>query len=399
MARQSKPPSYLLHRQSGQAMTVVKGPDGRRKQVLLGPYGSDESKAQYARIVAEWDASPARLTSRTPATPLLTVADVAAKFMAHARLHYRHPDGTPTSEVNNHVQAFKRLTEVYGPTPAADFSPLKLKALRRRWIDDGICRPQVNARAGRVRRLFRWASAEELVPLAVHQALALVAGLQKGRTEAAEPDPVTPVPDAHFDTVLPYLRGPARDLVRLLRVSGMRPSEGCLLRWRDIDQTADVWVYRPGQHKTGWRGKERVVLLGPQARAILTTYSGKDPDAFVFDPRDAVAGLHAERAERRVTKFYESRQGWQKASERGPSRVRGRYDVNTLNQAVRRACGKAAVLVWSTGQLRHSFATAARKAGAVEVVKTLLGHAYLSTTEIYAERDLGPAAELIKRVG
>ena len=64
MARKSKPPSYLLHRQSGQAMTVVKDPDGRRRQVLLGTYGSDSSKEEYARIVAEWSASPARVTSR-----------------------------------------------------------------------------------------------------------------------------------------------------------------------------------------------------------------------------------------------------------------------------------------------------------------------------------------------
>jgi integrase len=374
MARQSKPPSYLLHRQSGQAMTVVKGPDGRRKQVLLGRYGSDQSKAEFARIVAEWDASPARLTSRTPATPLLTVGDVAAKFMAHARLHYRHPDGTATSEVNNYAQAFKRLAELYGPTPAAEFSPLKLKALRRRWVDDGICRPQVNGRAGRIRRMFKWAAAEELVPVA-------------------------PASDADINAVLPYLRGPARDLVRLLRVTGMRPSEACTLRWGDIDQTADVWVYRPLRHKTGWRGKARVVLLGPQARGIMAAYAGKDPAACVFDPRDAVAGLHAERAERRVTRYYASRQGWQKAVERRPSRVRGRYDVNSLNQAVRRACEKAGVPVWSTGQLRHTFATAARKMGGVEVVKTLLGHAYISTTEVYAERDLGPAGELIKRVG
>jgi site-specific recombinase XerC len=57
------------------------------------------------------------------------------------------------------------------------------------------------------------------------------------------------------------------------------------------------------------------------------------------------------------------------------------------------------VPVWSTGQLRHSFATQARKAGGVEAVKTLLGHVFISTTEIYAERDLERAAELINMVG
>jgi integrase len=389
MARQSKPPSYLLHRQSGQAMTVVRAPDGRRRQVLLGPYGSEESKAEYARVLAEWSASAARLTSRTSDSAGPTVAALVERFKEHVRLHYRHADGTPTSEVNNYTQALRRLEDLYGPTPAAMFSPLKLKALRRRWMDDGICRPQVNARA----------AAEELVPVAVCQALALVPGLQRGRTEAAEPDPVRPVSDAHVEAALPHLLPPARDLVRLLRATGMRPSEGCMIRWRDIDRSADVWVYRPASHKTGWRGKERAVLLGPLSRQILAGYADQSYEEFLFDPRRAVAALHAERAERRVTKYYGSRQGWQKGVARGPSAVRRRYDVNSLNQAIRRACEKAGVPVWSAGQLRHTFATAARKTGGVEVVKTLLGHAFISTTEVYAERDLGAAADLIRRVG
>jgi len=380
-------------------MTVIKAPDGRRKQVLLGPYGSDESTSEYAKIVAEWNASPARVTSRTPAAPTLTIADLVTKFTHHARTHYRHPDGTPTSEVNNYAQAFKRLIELYGSAAAIEFTALKLKALRQRWVEDGICRPQVNARAGRVRRLFKWGAGEELVPLAVYQSLAIVPGLKRGRCEATEPEPVVPVLDAHFHAALPYLRGPARDLVRLLRLTGMRPSEGCQLRWRDIDQTDDVWSYQPGRHKTNWCGKTRIVLLGPQARAIITAYAGRDLDAYVFDPREAVKGLHAERAELRVTKYYKSRQGWQTRVQRMPSRVKNWYSVDSINQAVRRACERAGVPVWSTGQLRHTFATAARKVVGVEVVETLLGHSFISTTEVYAERDLGAARELIRRVG
>jgi len=237
------------------------------------------------------------------------------------------------------------------------------------------------------------------VPFAVYQALTVIQGLQSGRTEAAEPDLVSPVSDADIEAVLPHLRAPARDLVRLLRATGMRPSEACMIRWRDVDRTGDVWLFRPIRHKSGWRGKGRVVLLGPTAREILINYAGKGNDEFLFNPRDAVAALHAERAVRRATKYYRSRQGWQKDVERGPSRFRVRYDVTSLNQAVRRACERAGAPVWSTGRLRHTFATAARKVAGVEVVKTLLGHAFISTTEVYAERDLVPAKELIRRVG
>jgi hypothetical protein len=42
--------------------------------------------------------------------------------------------------------------------------------------------------------VFKWAAAEELTPAAVHQALTAVVGLKRGRCDAPETDPVTPVP-------------------------------------------------------------------------------------------------------------------------------------------------------------------------------------------------------------
>jgi hypothetical protein len=44
----------------------------------------------------------------------------------------------------------------------------------------------------RVRRLFKWAAAEELVPASIPQALSMVEGLRKGETEAPESEGVRP---------------------------------------------------------------------------------------------------------------------------------------------------------------------------------------------------------------
>ena len=55
----------------------------------------------------------------------------------------------------------------------------------------------------RLRHVFKWAAGEQLIPPAVHQALACVAGLQRGRTKASEPEPVGPVDEAVVDTTLP----------------------------------------------------------------------------------------------------------------------------------------------------------------------------------------------------
>ncbi|HEV3146287.1 MAG TPA: hypothetical protein VGZ47_20540 [Gemmataceae bacterium] len=48
-------PSYRLHKQSGQAVVTL--PDartGKGKDMLLGEYGSEESKKEYQRVIREW---------------------------------------------------------------------------------------------------------------------------------------------------------------------------------------------------------------------------------------------------------------------------------------------------------------------------------------------------------
>jgi hypothetical protein len=86
----------------------------------------------------------------------------------------------------------KRLRQWYGKTQAVEFGPLALKALRQRMIDEGLSRNAINRHVGRIRRIFRWAASEELLPVTTHQALPTVPGLRKGRGEARESDPRAP---------------------------------------------------------------------------------------------------------------------------------------------------------------------------------------------------------------
>src|SRR5207247_5755949 len=97
----------------------------------------------------------------------LTLNEVMVAFWAHPEHHYRHPDGTPTSELNEYRRSLRPVKELYGHTPAAEFGPLALKAVRQRLV-------------------FKWAVSEELVPHGVYAALATVAGLAKGRSPARE---------------------------------------------------------------------------------------------------------------------------------------------------------------------------------------------------------------------
>jgi hypothetical protein len=74
------------------------------------------------------------------------------------------------------------------------FSPFKLKAVRRTLIDAEVSRGVINQRVGRMKRLFKRAVAEELVPESVHRALLAVEGLKVGGSEARETDRIEPVP-------------------------------------------------------------------------------------------------------------------------------------------------------------------------------------------------------------
>src|SRR5205814_1856338 len=132
------------------------------------------------------------------------------------------------------------------------------KAVRQTMIVAGLCRGLINQRVGKLRRVFKWAAGEELVPFAVYQALTAVAGLQKGRTDAREAEPVGPVAEEHVRAVLPFLRPQVRGMIELQLLTGMRPGEVVRLRPCDLDTSGDVWFYRPPQHKTAHRGKARV---------------------------------------------------------------------------------------------------------------------------------------------
>jgi integrase len=263
-------PSYVLHKQSGQGRLVWYDQIGSRQQKLLpGPFGSPESLAAKARLELEIATSPIR----TPAAGRdgISVNELLLAFLEHAERHYRGPDGNPTGEWREYKLVSRRVRVLYGEIPVAEFGPLKLKAIRQGMVDAGMCRGVVNQRIGRVRRIFKWGVGEELVPPTVFQALAAVAGLQQGRTEARETQPVRPVPAEVADATLPLLTPHVRAMVELLRYTGMRPAEVCAMTLNQIERGA-AWAYRPVRHKTAHHGKGRAIPLGPKARAVLSAF-------------------------------------------------------------------------------------------------------------------------------
>ncbi len=55
---------------------------------------------------------------------------------------------------------------------------------------------------------------------------------------------------------------------------------------------------------------------------------------------------------------------------------------------------------WSPNQLRHSLATEVRQTEqSLESVAAVLGHANINTSEIYAERNMQLAIQIMRRIG
>ena len=54
---------------------------------------------------------------------------------------------------------------------------------------------------------------------------------------------------------------------------------------------------------------------------------------------------------------------------------------------------------WTPNQLRHSTATEMRKQFGLEAAQVTLGHSQADVTQIYAERDMGLAAEIMRKIG
>jgi integrase len=241
-------PKYRKHRASGQAIVTIEGRD-----IYLGPHNSKASRLEYDRIVTEWLAAGRKLPVSLGEIDL-SVVEVLARYKKFAKLYYRK-DGRPTGEWENIERAIKPVQELYGRTPAKEFGSLALKAVREKMIKADLSRGVINARIARIKRVFRWAASEELIPATVVGKLETVAGLEEGRSEAREAKPVLPVPDEIVDKTLPRLPQVVADMVRLQRLTGCRPGEICALRPCDVDRTGEIWCYTPAGHKMEHLGR------------------------------------------------------------------------------------------------------------------------------------------------
>jgi hypothetical protein len=208
--------------------------------MLLGPWDSKQSRDEYARVLSLLNADQKLpVTPTPPPVATLSVAELCLAYWRHAEAYYVK-NGQPTSEQHVIRVPLRYVRQLFGNSPAKDFGPSALKQVRQKLIDHpitrkvkardpetgkvqwerkllqkGLARRTVNKLIARVKRMFGWAVAEELLPASVHDALLRVEGLRRSKGQRREKPRVKPVAADMVKATLPYLPPIVRAMVEV----------------------------------------------------------------------------------------------------------------------------------------------------------------------------------------
>ncbi len=105
---------------------------------------------------------------------------------------------------------------------------------------EDLSRNVANHRINRIKRIFKWAVSEELIPPSVYESIRTVDGLRYGRTNARETDPVKPVALEHVTAVYEHVAPQVAAMIRVQLLTAMRPCEVVAMRRGDIDTSGAV---------------------------------------------------------------------------------------------------------------------------------------------------------------
>jgi integrase len=306
-----------------------------------------------------------------------TVAGLCEAYIEHCRGIYRR-GMNDTSEADNVDYALRPFMDRFGSLEPDALRPRHLK-LYQEQLAKSVCRSTVKARVNILRRFAKWAASEELMSSTVWHDWQTVPTLRRGEHGVKDSDPVTAVADAIVDATLAKLPPTLQAMVKLQRLTGMRPGEVVQVRPRDVNTGAVPWRFDPEHHKTQHHGHERPVFFGPAARAVLAPYLKRDLEARCFQPVEAVKQRRGKKPRRRIGTSYTTR---------------------SYRKALWYACDAAGVPRWNPNQLRHSAEQRIEREFGVDVARTVLGHSKVETTEHYRNRhDFSEAARVMERVG
>ena len=346
--------------------------------VYLGPWGSEQAQQRYDEEIARFLARGRKpLRARTP----LTVGQLIESFGAFVQAT-RVKRGAATSSASK-VRSTLRLAKL-GGLANIDTDALKpedVHAWRCRLAadeDQRWSRETINTHVHVVRRVYQWAAERGMIDPRQVAALSVLRGLRRN----ARPDPGVPVPregtkgvrdvdDDRIARTLPHLPPAVAAMVRVQRLTAMRPGEVVALRAQDLhpvrprpgadpDDRLAAYIVDDEVNKLSHIGRRRVVLIGPTALAIVREWRDHG-DTYVFSPRRSL----------------------ELQGDPNPGRAGECYRVAAYGRSIRRGCDAAGVEGWSPNQLRHSGCSSFADVADLHVANNILGHSSIKTTMTY----------------
>lgn len=401
----NRPPKLCIKKSKNTAFVCVNG-----KEIYMGKVGS-ESEKNYRHFVSTWASGTLESTVKTNGNVSLEVLFSEYLNYLTSLKNYSNADFQRVKIV------ITRTLQLYPDLFVDNFGPLELESVRKSFFKSGFVkngqhgeysRKYLNRLVNVLRGIFKWGVAKTLVKLETHEKLKYVQPLRAGRTEAVELDARENVTDSEIDKTLPFLSLIYRDIIKLLRVTGMRPSEVCRLRICDIDRSRKdrIWIYIPADHKTKNRGKKRIIPLGAKAQEILKNrIENRAETDYLFTPADARREQWTEARKKRKSKITPSQiEREKKSSKRKFINLHEKISTASITRNVANAIKKAKkqgieIKKWSPYCVRHQVVTEiAIKEGPV-ASQRLAGHSSLNTTEIYDHSALQELIALAKKYG
>lgn len=400
-------PQLRLHRRTGQAVVTLTNPRGSRRDYYLGKPGA-AAQARYRGLLADWiraDKEFPAFKDGEPNDEPRTITDLVARFEAHAKAYYKRLDGTHTGEHLSIQRACSFLTEAHGSLHPVELGPKKLGELRDALVKrhfrcekdplgrekDGtgktLSRNYINSVIRRIKQMFKWAEANELVPATTYHRLATVEGLKSGRSDVRETKGLQPVTEQQVRATVPGLSRQVAALVWFCWYTGARMGEAVQLATRHVNMRKSPWIFRPPQHKNLFRGKDRVIPIGKEAQAVLRPFLQVVPDRLWFRPCDALQERNAARlpdlpSERMKTRLARIARRRREDPKWTPGEA---YSTNAVQIAIRRACDAAGVEPWTPHMLRHAALSRIREQRGLEAAAAIGGHWQLDVTQAYTK--------------